>query len=562
MKVLYLHFLKQSTTTVHVALRRLFHRVPTLALVGVVLLTLCTSCLEEPIHSSGYTQKQLNQSPRAKEATFWAIPSRISQPTEENWEYGWGSVMHARDVMTGDLATPYTNFDYYLPFTQCIGLDQYSSQVNFIYMAYYRVIYAANTCIKVYATSKAPLSNAEKGFLSSAYALRALSYLELAGMFEFLPNEKFQDGRNVEGNVVKNLTVPIVTDSTSQKKSYNNKRATHKEMFNFILSDLNKAETNIKYLNTTSKDVPHLDVVYGLKARLYLWDEQYDKAAEFARKAITEHKGAPLTKEEWLDPTSGFNSPNADSWMLSASVNKEVLSDSYTLSNWTGWMASESRFGYAGSEKVYAGIDRALYDKIADTDFRKLSFKAPEGHALEGKTSYINEEVAAEFPPYTNVKFRPAQGEINTHSVGAACSYPLMRVEEMYLIESEAVAHNNPAQGVELLNTFMKTYRDANYNCTLTTKDEVVQEVILQKRIELWGEGRTFFDIKRLNISVTRSYPGTNVSEPVQYNTNGRPAWMNLVLPKSESTINIAVTHYNNPDPSGKYTPIKAEQPS
>lgn len=137
-----------------------------------------------------------------------------------------------------------------------------------------------------------------------------------------------------------------------------------------------------------------------------------------------------------------------------------------------------------------------------------------------------------------------------------------MRVEEMYLIEAEAVAHNNPAQGVELLNTFMKTYRDANYNCTLTTKDEVVQEVILQKRIELWGEGRSFFDIKRLNMSVTRSYSGTNVPESVQYNTTGRPAWMNLVLPKSESTINIAVTHYNNPDPSGKYTPIKAEQPS
>ena len=260
MKIPYLHFLKQSTTTVRTALRHLCHRVPTLTLAGMASLTLFTSCLEESINSAGYTQKQLDQSPRAKEGTFWAIPSSISQPTEENWEYGWGSVMHARDVMTGDLATPYTNFDYYLPFTQCIGLDQYSPQVNFMYMAYYRVIYAANTCIKVYATSKVPLSNAEKGFLSSAYALRALSYLELAGMFEFLPNEKFQDERNAEGNVVRNLTVPIVTDSISRKKAYNNKRATHKQMFDFILSDLDKAEANITYLKTASKDVPHIDV--------------------------------------------------------------------------------------------------------------------------------------------------------------------------------------------------------------------------------------------------------------------------------------------------------------
>ncbi|WP_262710078.1 hypothetical protein [Duncaniella dubosii] len=30
-----------------------------------------------------------------------------------------------------------------------------------------------------------------------------------------------------------------------------------------------------------------------------------------------------------------------------------------------------------------------------------------------------------------------------------------MRIEEMYLIEAEAVAHSNPAQGKELLENFM-----------------------------------------------------------------------------------------------------------
>lgn len=155
------------------------------------------------------------------------------------------------------------------------------------------------------------------------------------------------------------------------------------------------------------------------------------------------------------------------------------------------------------------------------------------------------------------MKFRPGQGNTTNYSIGAACSYPLMRVEEMYFIEAEAAAHTNAAKGVELLNTFMKTYRDAKYNCTLSNSDEVVQEVVLQKRIELWGEGRTFFDIKRLNLSVTRAYAGTNVPRPVQYNTKGRPAWMNFVLPKFEGVFNTAVTDYNNPDPSGKYTPAK-----
>ena len=300
MKSPYLHFLKQSTATVRAALRNVRLQVPTLALAGVASLSLFSSCLDDAIPSTGYTQEQLNQSPKAKEGAFWAIPSRISQPTGDDWEFGWGSTMHIRDVMTGDLTTPYLNFDWFRSYAQCIGLDKDRPRTDFMYMAYYRVILAANICIKGYTSGAAQLADPEKGFLGSAYALRALSYLDLAGMYEFLPNEMFQDGRNAEGNVVTNLTVPIVTENLSQEQSYNNKRATHKQMFDFILADLDKAEANITYLNTASKDVPHLDVVYGLKARLYLWDGQYDKAEEFARKAINEHKGAPLHKRRMV----------------------------------------------------------------------------------------------------------------------------------------------------------------------------------------------------------------------------------------------------------------------
>lgn len=376
-------------------------------------------------------------------------------------------------------------------------------------------------------------------------------------MYEFLPNEKFPDGRNAQGNLVTNLTVPIVTEKLKQKDSYNNPRATHKQMFDFILSDLNKAEKNIQFINIETKDVPHLDVVYGLKARLYLWDGQYENAAIFARKAIEAHTGSPLTQEEWHNVVSGFNTPTVGSWMLSASFNKETLGTSFNFSNWTGWMSPEAQFGYAGLGKIYPSIDRSLYDKIANTDFRKLSFKAPEGHPLEGKTIYIDNEIGASLPSLTSVKFRAAQGNTATHTIGAVCSYPLMRIEEMYFIEAEAMAHTNPAKGLELLNSFMKNYRDPQYNCTSTESRALVEEIILQKRIELWGEGRTFFDIKRLNLSVVRAYDGTNVPSPVRYNTNGRPAWTNLVFPKYEGVYNRAVTYYNNPDPSEKYKAIR-----
>ena len=155
---------------------------------------------------------------------------------------------------------------------------------------------------------------------------------------------------------------------------------------------------------------------------------------------------------------------------------------------------------------------------------------------------------------YASVKFRPAEGNADDYNVGSASAYPIMRVEEMYFIEAEAAAHLNAADGQTLINNFMTTYRDAEYNCTATGND-LIDEIVFQKRVELWGEGTTFFDIKRLNMSVTRGYPGTNHAEARRFNTQGRPAWMNFCIVRTEKNNNKALEGYENPDPSDVYTP-------
>lgn len=52
----------------------------------------------------------------------------------------------------------------------------------------------------------------------------------------------------------------------------------------------------------------------------------------------------------------------------------------------------------------------------------------------------------------------------------------------------------------------MKQHRYSTYSCTATTQEDVINEIVLQKRIEFWGENTTFFDMKRLNMGVTRAY--------------------------------------------------------
>jgi hypothetical protein len=132
-----------------------------------------------------------------------------------------------------------------------------------------------------------------------------------------------------------------------------------------------------------------------------------------------------------------------------------------------------------------------------------------------------------------------------------------MRVEEMYLIEAEATAHSNAAAGKQLLVDFMKTYRDSQYTCNATSVDDVVEEIVFQKRIELWGEGQSYFDIKRLDMSVTRAYSGTNFTGNTLMNTNGRPAWMNFVILTWEGDNNAAVQKWNNPSPDNCYSVVE-----
>ena len=76
--------------------------------------------------------------------------------------------------------------------------------------------------------------------------------------------------------------------------------------------------------------------------------------------------------------------------------------------------------------------------------------------------------------------------------------------------------------------------------------------MILQKRIEFWGEGIVLFDYKRLRLGVTRGYDETNFSNNHIYNCEEIAPWWNLCIPRSEIQNNSGITQsLNNPDPSG-----------
>lgn len=521
-----------------------------------------TGCIEETFPTTLVTQDQVVNSPDAAASYALGMPAFMNTyavlgNTRLHYDFGYPSMMHIRDVMTGDmpiLQSP-SGYDWF----DAWEVTEYQSESNIypqlIWNTYTQMVQTANLTIG--SVDPETENRQSRYYLGAGLAYRAMAYLDMARMYEYLPCGGVTDPQISDTVNVTGLTVPIVTETTTEAQARKNPRATHQQMMDFIINDLDRAEEYIVAGARPNKTLPDISCVYGLKARAYLWDGEYAKAKEYARLAISANGGNVTTREEWLSKTNGFNDLSISSWMWGGQYTSEDGAIKTSLINWASWASNEATWGYSSAEPNIL-IDADLYNSISNDDFRKLTFVAPEGHPLSGKENWINravfaQEDLAEPATYASLKIKPAGGEMVAYLVGGPIAYPLMRVEEMYFIEAEAAAMTSPSEGASLLQELIKT-RNPNYTFVGSSTEDVVDEIFKQKRMEFFCEGQIFFDYKRLNKPVTRHYTGSNWRNDIQYNTGAnRPAWMNFCIVQTEGNNNEGVRGHNNPDPSLKY---------
>lgn len=520
-----------------------------------------TGCIEEVFPTSGMvSQEQINEISTTATAYCNGMPSYMNTvfvvPGERHWDFGYPSMMFIRDTMTGDMPVVSSGYNWFSRWSENIMQGGGFIFGQTIWTYYWKQVQAANLTLS--ALPEEPEDPKEKAQRGYAYGYRALAYLDLARMYEYLPTTGTSP-IDKESNVdVTGLTVPIVTQDIDEELARSNPRVPHDKMVEFILSDLDEAEKLIDAQKRTSKTFPDLACIYGLKARLYMWDENYSKAAEYARKAITTSGATPLTPEEWLDTENGFNQLSSHAWLWGTQYVQEDDAVLTGIINWTSWASNEFVNGYSAAGP-YVMIDAALYNSISNDDIRKLAFVAPKGSPLAGQERWLDKDnmispvdgSKIDLPAYASLKIRPGHGDMVDPSVGCVVGVPLMRIEEMIFIEAEAIAHSNPGEGKRLITEFLTKYRCESYEMLGSNSEQVVDEIFQQKRMEFFEEGIMFFDYKRLDKGVTRRYSGTNFYDMTQFNTEGRPAWMNLVAVDFEPENNPAFI--NNPDPSGCY---------
>ena len=530
------------------------------AIVALSAVCLMTSCMKEINPQTSYaTSEQVAAAPGAFDMYVSAITASMVGSYSFGSSYapdlgGYPSFMFHWGVMGQDLVIEdaSTFFQWYSSGV-ALGSQYLYCQMPWTY--FYKWI---NNCNIVLGIVGGEPNDAQKIGAGTAYACRAFCYMDLARMF----------AQKTYALDKESITVPLVTETTLDLA--NNPRATNEVMWAQILSDLDNAEKYLEgYDRGSDKDKFDVSVVYALKARAYLTMEDYKNAEKYAKLAQAGY--SPLSEAEYMNRDAAFNTPN-HAWIHSFTyeASDAAIKDNDSDTNWGNQWFLEGQHGcwYASNYGQPKRIDAHLYSTIPSTDFRKMCFIDPvvdqisDAQRVQLLANYTDyPEVVAQTPTdgatddgrnklaHIVMKFRAAGGDAGRKDnyLGTVVSVPSIRVEEMILIEAEAIGmqEGREAEGIAKLTAFAKT-RDAayEYDSVVSFRDNVWW----QRRVEFFGESAlATFDIKRLNKGIIRSYEGTNHIEGYRWNTNEVPQWMHLCIVQTETNYNRACV--NNPTP-------------
>jgi len=319
-------------------------------------------------------------------------------------------------------------------------------------------------------------SQADKAIIKGqALAFRGWAYFQMVQLF----GERF-----VAGSPNSSLAVPLVLAPTTSRTPRN----TVAEVYTQINTDLDAAILSLAaYTNTargTDKSQLNINVVKGIKARVALTQQNWADAARFAQEA---RQGFTLMSN--TDYLGGFNNYSNAEWMWSSRIQADQTNFFYSF-----FAYQSANYNSTVIRTSPKSIYSVLYNNITTTDVRKKLWN-PEVTA------------SAQFPippngtryRYISNKFRVADLNLSIGDV------PYMRAAEMYLIEAEALARSNNFEGAARALLPLAVNRDPSYVISTKEGSALIEEIMTQRRIELWGEGFRFYDLKRTNSALNRN---------------------------------------------------------
>ncbi len=393
------------------------------------------------------------------------------------------------DMLSSDMALGAVIYGWYSQIARYQATKDYT--VNPAYQPwryYYRIIQGANGVIDALGgTDSVQTEATQRHIMGQAKALRAYGYFYLTQFY----STGYGDGTE--------RILPIYTTT----KVPNQPLSTAAQVYDLMESDLTQA---IEYLNgftRTSKDQISASVAKGLLAYVLAargTTADLQKVVQLTEDIINTTSFRLNTKEEvtaqfdetglLINPQSGFNKVSNLSWMWGVDL---TLANNLDLVSWWGQVDLFTySYAWAGDPKI---IDNGLYEAIRDDDVRKQQFIDVYG---DGQYWPINKFYASQRTRYLDDDEIGGQRSI-------VDDYVYMRVEEFYLLNAEANAKlNNESEAKQRLADLLERRIDDYSYIDALTGQALLDEIHLQTRIELWGEGKTYLSVKRNKVTVTR----------------------------------------------------------
>lgn len=399
---------------------------------------------------------------------------------------GFKTLALLSDAMGNDVNLIVTKYSYAPAYRFTQVQDKTQSRTSAVWNQLYKIINNANVIIanvdKV--EGDATTKNVLKG---QALALRADLYTTLVSFYQY----SYQ-----KDSLTK--TIPLNITPTSDT-TVGNPKSTLKEIYTQIYKDLNDALPLLQGYQRNAKYKINTNVVYGLLARAYLYSGRWQEAADAATEAV---KGYPLMPQS--DYSRGFNDVNNSEWIWGHPEIPSQSDGSYSFHFLDVSSASSYYYSFMA--------DPFFRELFNDGDIRKTLFN---WDGTPGREGYLQ---------YRKFKFRDDQtGDL-----------VLLRSAEALLIKAEGLARaDNITGGKDALNE-LRTARGAT-PYTGSDKNELIKEILIERRKELWGEGFGLLDIIRnqqavvrkpyvdgngndINVTVTAP-DGTTKSVPAKYHT-------------------------------------------
>ena len=274
--------------------------------------------------------------------------------------------------------------------------------------------------------------------------------------------------------------VPYMEDITFDGHARN----TVAEVYSKINADITAAITNLEGYNRANKSHIDKQVAQAIQAQIALVQGDWNLAATAANAAKQGYNFMSHAQHH-----EGYSSISNPEFMWANYVQEDQTMYFYSF-----YAYMSHTFNSTAIRQSPKSILKDLYDQISDTDIRKELFYP---NAVADKQPTV---------PPNGVRFNYMSSKFKSVSVSdSRGDFPWIRVAELYLIEAEALARQagKEEQAKDVLFELAND-RDPMYVRSTNSGQALIEEILIQRRIELWAEGRSWTDLKRLNLPLER----------------------------------------------------------